>query len=408
MAGGFSIASFNLWNFNYDTRIGGAPLQKTAKAKRFCEIIRDGGYHIVALQEVQTPETVASLVNQLNGGNPNGRYSYVHCHNFYETISRDRFKSHTTNQTRGELAFIYDSESVELFRDYAVYKRLHERLWLALDHFIYETIRLLPALLADAIYNGQDEEDESEQNHENRKRAKNKIKSVATTGTGILGGTAVGVGTGVLANRGAGNAHEYIEWQLKRMRPPFVAFFCRKVGGIVDKSRQLRLINVHSQYGRTEADKKYSTDAKIRKKEAEYVLREAFQIVKSEQTEDTSLALTMALGDFNQSGNALQKIAEGVNSMPMRNDRIVIGVTKNASKPKAHLTTVKKLDAPKNGEKYDYSRDYDHFAFDMDVWSPHDAKRAFGLENEKFFVFEGLEPCAISDHLPVEITTSLF
>ena len=157
---------------------------------------------------------------------------------------------------------------------------------------------------------------------------------------------------------------------------------------------------------------KNSTPSQIRTKEAEFVLREAFQIVKSEQTENSSLTLTMAAGDFNRSAKSLQAIAAAINAMPMRSDKMQIGVTKNANEPDAHLTTiaVSNKDEVKNGKarEYKYSHDYDHFAFDMDVWSPSDAKRAFGLEYEKFFVLEGNERRALSDHLPVVIKTLKF
>ena len=135
MAGCFSIASFNLLNFNYDVRVGGATTDfqfRKAKCEHVSEIIRDGDYDVIALQEVQTPETVASIVGQLNDGNPNGRYAFIHCRDFYETISNGRFKS-PGREKRGELAFIYDSESVALFKDCAVYQRLNDRMWLALD-----------------------------------------------------------------------------------------------------------------------------------------------------------------------------------------------------------------------------------------------------------------------------------
>lgn len=398
MAGGFSIASFNLKNFMYDARVVGFDADsrfKKSKTERISEIIRDGGYDVIALQEVQTPETVASIVSQLNRGTPYGRYSFVHCHDFYETISNDRFKSHNLIQTRGELAFIYDSESLELFKDYAVYKRLNDRLWLALDYFVSGAVALLPPSLAAGalIRNNREKPDESNRDDEKRNRPRRKLKAA---------GVVAVAATGTIAATGSVYAHKYLSWQLKHIRPPFVAFFYKKNGGSVDESRQLRLINVHSQLDPVK-DEKRSTGMVIRKKEAEFVLREAFQIVKSEQTENTSLPLTMALGDFNLSGKALQEIADAINSMAMRSDRMLIGVTENATAREAHLTTVWR---DKNG-KYKYKNDYDHFAFDMDVWSPDDAKRAFGLENNRFFVGEGRE-CTISDHLPVEISTMLF
>ena len=190
------------------------------------------------------------------------------------------------------------------------------------------------------------------------------------------------------------------------MRPPFVALFHKKMFSGIDESRQLRLINVHSQFSRSHNEffDKFSTAAQIRTKEAEYILGAAFQIVKSERARDASLALTMALGDFNRSGLQLQEIAGRENAK--HTDPIVIGVTKQPGKPDAHRTTVSESkDRPR---EYRYVSDYDHFAFDMDVWSPDNAKREFGLEDERFFVFEGEERRSISDHLPIVIKTAKF
>ena len=403
MAGEFSIASFNLHNFNYDVRVGGTGADsqfKKAKCGHVSEIIRDGGYDVIALQEVQTPETVASLVGELNEGNPNGRYAFVHCHDFYETISNGRFKS-PGREKRGELAFIYDSESVALFKDCAVYQRLNDRMWLALDYFISGATALLATSLGVGAFIGdEDDDDDPKSEQDNNKHNETNQKPSGLKTVGALGVAGAGYA-----------AHKLLESQLKRMRPPFVAFFCKKMGGKTDESRQLRVINVHSQFGRTDADR-FSTPSQIRTKEAEFVLREAFQIVKSEQAENSSLTLTMAAGDFNRSAQSLQAIATAINAMPMRSDKMQIGVTRNANVPEAHLTTiaVANKEEVKNGKarEYKYSHDYDHFAFDMDVWSPSDAKRVFGLEHEKFFVLEGKERRALSDHLPVVIKTVKF
>lgn len=397
MTGDFSIASFNLLNFNFDARTaGGVDSQyKKAKAEHICGIIRDGGYDVIALQEVQTPETVASLTSLLNGGNPNGRYKFVHCKDFYETISNGRFKS-PDREKRGELAFVYNSESVSIIKDCAIYQRLNDRLWLALDYFISGAMGTLAASLGMGAFLGDDEDDEptSEQDKKKREQARRK----ALQALGVLGGA------------GAGYAlHKLLEGQLKRMRPPFAAFFCKKMGGKVAKERQLRLINVHSQFGRTDVDH-FSTPAQIRTKEAEFVLREAFQIVKSEQTGNS--ALTMAVGDFNRSAKCLQEIAAEINAMPMRRDKMQIGVTRNPNDPNAHLTTVSVRNraevAKGKAREYDYSHDYDHFAFDMDVWSADDAMRDLGIEDKRFFVLDGSERRAISDHLPIAIRTTKF
>lgn len=400
MAGEFSIASFNLLNFNFDARVAGGGVDsqyKKAKAERICEIMRDGGYDVIALQEVQTPETVASLTSLLNDGNLDGRYKFVHCNDFYETISDGRFKS-PDREKRGELAFVYNSESVSLVKDCAIYQRLNDRMWLALDYFISGAMAVLATSLVVGAFRGDDEDDKptGEQDKKKREQAKRK----ALKAIGALGAAGAGYA-----------AHKLLEGQLKRMRPPFTAFFCKKMGNRVAEERQLRLINVHSQFGRTDVDQ-FATPAQIRTKEAEFVLREAFQIVKSEQTENSPLALTMAVGDFNRSARCLQAIATEINAMPMRSDTMQIGVTRDLNRPDAHLTTV----AVRNQEEvvkgkareYDYSHDYDHFAFDMNVWSAEDAKRDLGIEDKRFFVLDGSDRRAISDHLPIVIRTTKF
>ena len=393
MAGEFSIASFNLLNFNFDARtadVGVDSQYKKTKAERICGIIRDGGYDVTALQEVQTPETVASLTSLLNAGNPDGRYKFVHCNGFYETISNGRFKS-PDREKRGELAFVYNSESVSLFKDCAIDQRLNYRMWLALDYFISGAMAALATSLGVGAFRGDDEDDNKAATERGRdKRTKTKIRTLKSIG--VLG--AVGVGCA---------AHELLESQLRRMRPPFAAFFSKKIGDRVDEGRQLRLINVHSQFGRTDADR-FDSAAQIRTKEAEFVLREAFQIVKSEQTGKMQLALTMAVGDFNRSSRCLRTIATEINDMPMRSDKMQIGVTEKTT------VSVSNANEVKNGKarRYKYSHDYDHFVFDMDVWSPDDAKRDLELQDERFFMLDGSDRRTISDHLPVVIRTTRF
>ena len=385
MAGEFSIASFNLHNFNYKsadaTSSGVSALFKKAKLKRLAELFTSGDYDIIALQEIQTPETVKAIVNEMGNS-----YRSCHCHDFYDGISEGRFKS-PGREKRGELAFIWNANRVELYKNCAVYQRLNDRMWLALDYFIQGASALLASYLgAGAILADEDEDLDDEEKRKSKKSntAKKSVKCLGAAGAAAAGYL----------------GHKYLGAQLKRMRPPFVAIFNRRSGSLIDKERQIRLLNVHSQFGRTDADKS-STLSEIRTKEAEYVLREAFQIVKSERDDESSLGLVMALGDFNLSEQTLQKIAGEINAMPMRSDKMEIGV--------AHLTTVSvsNQEEVKQGKprEYKYSNDYDHFAFDMDVWDVKKARRCFDKEYDKFYVLEGVEKRALSDHLPVVITT---
>lgn len=394
MNGMFSIASFNLHNYNYDSCkdvFGDDVAFKREKLDQIVKIITDGGYDIIALQEIQTPQTVRSIVGGLNEGRSSGGYDFVHCQSFYEKISDNRFKS-PEREKRGELAFIWNTKTTALFKGCAAYQRLNERMWLALDYFVQGASAAFAGLLGMSAL-VPDEEDGGE------KRKKHTAHKTLKWG-GAAGLAAIGYA-----------GHRYLDAQLKRMRPPFVAFFNKVNGMEVDQSKQLRLINVHSQFGKTDADS-FVTPAEIRDKEAEFVLQEAFQIVKSEQIEDSDLNLVMALGDFNRSAHSLSQIAAKINAMPMRGDQMKIGITKEKMNPDGHLTTVSvsNPNEVKEGQRreYAYSHDYDHFAFDMDVWQQEDAKRVFGLSDERFFVLEGNDRCAISDHLPIAIKTMDF
>ena len=394
MNGEFSIASFNLHNYNYDAQkdvLGNDVAFKREKLDQIVKIITDGGYDIIALQEIQTPQTVRSIVSGLNEGRSSGDYDFVHCQDFYEKISDNRFKS-PEREKRGELAFIWNTKTTALFKGYAAYQRLNERMWLALDYFVQGASATLAGLLGmSALVPDEEDEEKKKKKHITRKT----IKWGEATGLAVMGYA----------------GHRYLDAQLKRMRPPFVAFFNKVNGTKVDPSKQLRLINVHSQFGKTDADF-FVTPAEIRNKEAEFVLQEAFQIVKSEQIEESDLNLVMALGDFNRSARNLLQIAAKINAMPMRGDQMKIGIIKDKMNPEGHLTTVNVSNSEevKEGQmrKYAYSHDYDHFAFDMDVWRQEDAKRILGLSDERFFVLEGNDRCAISDHLPIAIKTTNF
>lgn len=408
MNGVFSIASFNLHNYNYDAYkdVSGDDVAfKREKLDQIVKIITDGGYDIIALQEIQTPQTVRSIVGGLNEGRSSGGYDFVHCQSFYEKISDDRFKS-PEREKRGELAFIWNTRTVELFNECAVYQRLNDRLWLALDYFVQGASATVAGLLGiGGILPSEDSDDKST-------RMRRQLKKGVSNKSLKLGGA-----TGVAA---AGYvAHRYLDAQLKRMRPPFVAFFHKKNGREVDRSKQLRVINCHSQFGPSSYDKENvwspKTEAKIQDQEAKFVLCEAFRIAKEpieqEGGKKPSLVVVLAAGDFNRSGERLTTIVnECVNSKLRTEDKIKIGIVKNVLSPEAHLTTIseKKRTDENAPVEYQYANSYDHFAFDMDVWRQQDAHRIFGLSDERFFILEGKDRCAISDHLPITIKTSDF
>lgn len=404
---GLSIASFNLHNYNFDANKPSPDAFKKEKLARLAKIFEGGGFDVIALQEVQTPETVNSIVKALNKGSPFGKFKGIHCFSFYEEISERRLKS-PDREKRGELAYIWNSDKLSIYKGAAVYRRLNDRLWLALDCFVNSVSSMLSATLAAGMLLPEnDTEEETVDGAECKRGGRRSAKNKALQGVGSAGIAGAGY-----------MAHKIVDAQLKRMRPPFVVFFQPKDGTNVDKTRQLRLVNVHSQFGKVDGADWFVTPAQIRQAEAEFVLKEVFQSVKSERADegvDNPAAYVLACGDFNRSLGKLSQIADGINNaIPRSTDemRIAVGIRKedvtDVQKNRSRTTiAVVNRDEVKKGKQreYGYSHDYDHFAFDMDIWRIADAKRALDLSSKDFFVFEGHERRAISDHLPISIVS---
>lgn len=403
---GLSIASFNLHNYNFDANKPSPDAFKKEKLARLVKIFGDGCFDIIVLQEVQTPETVNSIVRALNNGSPFGKFRGIHCFSFYEEISEGRLKS-PDREKRGELAYIWNSEKLSLYKGEAVYRRLNDRLWLALDYFVNSVSSVLSVALAAGMFLPEKDSDdvqvdEADRKQRKRKTARKTVQGLATAGI---------AGAGYMA-------HKIVDAQLKRMRPPFVVFFHPKDGARVDKTRQIRLVNVHSQFGKVDGADWFVTPTQIRQAEAEFVLKDVFQSVKSEYADegvDNPAAYVLACGDFNRSLGKLSEIAHDINNaVPRKTDemKIAVGIRKedvtDVQKDRGRTTiAVVNRDEVKKGKqrKYDYSHDYDHFAFDMDVWRVSDAKRVLDLTSKEFFVFDGPEHRAISDHLPISIVS---
>ena len=166
---GLSIASFNLHNYNFDANKPSPDAFKKEKLARLVKIFGDGCFDIIVLQEVQTPETVNSIVRALNNGSPFGKFRGIHCFSFYEEISEGRLKS-PDREKRGELAYIWNSEKLSLYKGEAVYRRLNDRLWLALDYFVNSVSSVLSVALAAGMFLPEKDSDDVQVDEADRKQ----------------------------------------------------------------------------------------------------------------------------------------------------------------------------------------------------------------------------------------------
>lgn len=374
-----SIASFNVLNFKTDSKSGRNKEFKQEKIRRIGSIIRDNEFDIVALQEIQSEDSVRQIVDFLNQGG--SVYKYKHCNSIYEELSGEfQFKS----GLHSELGFVWDSRTVELDENLVVYKGIHDRLLRAIDSFVTSATGVISTLLgtgAMALGNVVDSKDEEE---------KKKRKDEA----GLLGGSAL------LVAGGGSVAHcklrDEIEGVLRNtLRPPLVGLF-RRVGAGASTNTQIRVINVHTQFGKTKYDK--IGGVKLRKMEVGFVLGDIFKIVDSQTSGEYITPRTIVAGDFNLSLANVKSVIKDLNAQ---------GELVACQSAETTLTLInrKEVEEEDKPPEYEVANDYDHFVFRSDCWSDKDA--AIVRDDDTFFVGKkgSQEYKPISDHYPIEIAT---
>ena len=403
---GIKICSFNLWNLQ--SHVAGKdsdPKFRTQRVKKVADLIARNLFSVVVLQEVKTPDTVNDLCRLINENAGFGRYSGVHCSNAYDKIfGKGKFSGKTnTTLKRAELAYIWDTRIFEpACDDFAkvVYKGIDDSINHAYDVFFAS----VAALIAGGMRYWNRKNDEKKQ-----------IKHEAVIDGGVLAAT----GWAIDANNHSAskvvewNDEKTEKWLRQNLRPPFVLLLNFRN----DKKKQLRLINVHLQFGLTSADvderqeneTKAAQKLRIRQDEVKLLTQNdenIFDIVNSQRSGGYETALTMIAGDFNLSIDQLKADATGNPNVPL--DMIVAQVKNSSISLTAAADTAehKKVLCPTVNS-------YDHFLFKSDVWSADNAKVLDSpdpLSDDGFFaekVVKGktvLHP--ISDHLPVVITST--
>jgi len=396
------IGSFNLKNFK--AHVFGKdpdPKYRESRLRAIAKIIQSQAFAIVALQEVKDEATVSEICRTINGcGN---RYQGVHCARFYQQLFPNdgtgfQNKTHGGAQAKGELAYIWDSSVVEPATDeYAkvVYRDIDTRVNHAWDIFFSALAALYIAGMRIASINKKQKGGRSS-------RVKETVTDSAAVG---LAAVAIGANqTSATAEIDAGPAAAEAFLQ-SQIRPPLVALFNLKH----DTNKQLRLINVHLQFGLTDADEEVREDGerdselkmKVRRKEAEFVAGKLFEIVDSQRSGRFETVYTLALGDFNLEPKDFQ-YEDKKSVLPA--DMIMAQTDEST----LSVRNVKETEPGKRVSCCSCSI-YDHFLFRSDVWDPKDAS-VMNWNCDDFFVPKQIEQkevlYPVSDHCPVMLTTS--
>ena len=403
---GVKICSFNLWNLQ--SHVAGKdsdPKFRAQRIKKVADLIARNLFSVVVLQEVKTPDTVNDICRLINESAGLGRYNGVHCADAYERIFGENGYSGKTNTTlkRAELAFIWDSRVFEPASD-----DFAKIVYTGIDNSIHHVYDVFFASVAALFVGGM--------RYWNKKKDdKDKIRHEAVIDESALAATGLAIDAN---NHSASKVVEWSkdeteEWLRQNLRPPFVLLLNFRN----DKNKQLRLINVHLQFGLTSVDEeerqKDETQSalklRIRQQEVRLLTQNdenIFDIVNSQRSGGHETTLTIIAGDFNLSVAQVKADTTGNPNVPLD---MIVAQTKNSSislKAAADTEENKKVLCPTVNS-------YDHFLFKSDVWSADNAKVLDSpdpLSDDGFYaekVVKGktvLHP--ISDHLPVVITST--
>ena len=400
-SGGIKIGSFNVLNLK--TNVNNKSSQekenfKTLRIQKIAELIKTANFAIVALQEIQSSETVEQIVAELNRDGTS--WDFVHCDRVYEEVNNYSSPGQKMLEDRAELAFVFDSRKLVFIKDFAFYKGIHERFLSAIQWFISALLGVAAAGIGVDSCSKQEKEPDKTQDS----RAKTIKRVVKGAGSATTGLAAVGAWFGM--DKYKEKSHNQIEGFLRKtLRPPLVALFKSRSS---ERNVQLRFINMHSQFSYEKAP------IKARQTESRFVLQHIFHIVNTQRVLSlsnlNSTAFTIAAGDFNLTKKQLDEV---IRRRSVKDVEPYLAVLQ--THPSTIRCTNKEEVASGKATEYKYEftdNDYDHFVLDGKLW---------GTDNEPIRTkcngvvmdLDILRPKhadnphrkAISDHHPIVIST---
>ena len=391
---GFSIGSFNVLHFQSET---GATIEdrdyKLEKAKRIAHIIRDENIAIMCLQECMKkpnmPCAADRIVGFLNGGIPYGRYECIHCADLYDQLKDYGYKFRSQHESTGEYAFIWDKSRVTLAKNRGaaiVYNAINDAITKGLDVAI--SIEAFAIIAGDLILRRQDERKDKESKQARNGEQEGMGKWFVPVGTGIVTAGAISANQMVADER-----KEAISAMLKAvLRPPFVGLFTLNN----DANKQLRVINVHTQWSKIVGEAVSGSAA--RRIELQFLLDVVFPAVDTQRSGFFDTAFTVMAGDFNMRAHEIEALKD---LLPGSDNLNVLQV--NSSKPM--LTNPTEVEQRKEYPNYapNPGKDYDHFVVNRSCWSESGTRVA--SDNDSFFIYDGFAKRTLSDHYPVKLTT---
>ena len=406
---GVKIGSFNVLNLKVDVSNKSSQEKenfKRLRIQKIAELIKEQEFAIVALQEIQSCETVKQIVTELN---QNGMFwDFVHCDRVYGELSNYSTPGQKMLEDRAELAFVFDSRKLDFIKDFVFYKGVHERFLSAIQWCVSALLEVAAAgMVASSLSDDSERERENKSGETHNSKTKTMQSAVKGAGTATTGLAAVGAWFGM--DKFKEKSRKQIESFLRKtLRPPLVALFKPLSSG---RNVQLRFINMHSQFSYEK------TPVKARQTESRFVLQHIFHIVNTQRVLSLSnlnaTAFTLAAGDFNLTKRQLDEVIRRRSVKDVEPDLAVL---------QAHPSTIRctnknEVTSGKAAEyKYEFtSHDYDHFVLDGKLWGTDNVPVRTKC-NGVVMNLDILRPKhadnphreAISDHHPIVISTEHF
>ena len=393
---GFSIGSFNVLHFQSET---GATIEdrdyKLEKARRIARIIQDKNIAIMCLQECMKkpnmPCAADRIIGFLNGGMPYGRYECLHCADLYDQLKDYGYKFRSQHESTGEYAFIWDKSRVTFAKNKKgaiVYNAIDDAITKGLDVAI--AAGAAATVASDFILRRKRQDDQRNKVGGNVRNDEHdrKEKWLVPAGAGIVATGAITANQMV-----AGERKEAISAMLKAvLRPPFVGLFTLNN----DSNKQLRIINVHTQWSKIAGE--VVSGAAARRIELQYLLDVVFPAVDTQRSGFFDTAFTVMAGDFNMRIHEI----EGIKALLSGTGDLSV-LQMNPSKPR--LTNPIEVEQRKAYPNYEPNpgKDYDHFVVNRSCWGENGT--GVVTDNDSFFIYDGFAKRTISDHYPVKLTT---
>ena len=377
------IGSFNVRG------MGNHPDQeKEQRIEMISKVLKDEGFDLIALQEVQNPEAVKRIASGLGG--------FESCHSIaqYMELNGQGFQNRNASVFKPEYAFLWNPNILVLERDPEIYKGISERVSILFDAYVGGIAATIAGILFGLKAKKKKKKDRRDDKEDDKQEDTMLLKTLSCLG---LGGLVSGTLAAANAIRQSDDAsREEVKRQIsdtlqKTLRPPLIGIFKKQSSGRVG-GKDIRIINMHTFFG-----DKSRKNKELREKELDFVLGDIFDVVATQRDGKWRSPTTIVAGDYNMSLAEIRRLEFGRYLRWIHRNRLFA-----TGQGELSIVSIANKDGVLQGDPpvIKYDSDYDHFSYDASNFTKGDPVFSrFNCTNENFIANSKL----ISDHVPVKM-----